>query len=171
LLKRRCRWSRCGAILVIAGLLGCGEATGVVADVSMRTDANSYVATVVASNALVTQYSFEVVVRTENRSPSPVQLHRCFSSDVRPIYDIVLVDASAGARSAYMTAWGCPASPSPLILPAGAARSDTLRFLGATQPNGPAGAPVDALEGQMRITFASSPRQLQSNTFTVSRAP
>ena len=156
---------------MIAGLLGCGEATGVVPDVSMRTDANSYVATVVASNALVTQYSFEVVVRTENRSSSPVQLHRCFSNDVRPMYDIVLVDASAGAHSAYMVAWGCPASPSPLILPAGAARSDTLRFLGATHQNGPAGAPADALEGRMRITFASSPRQLQSNTFTVSHAP
>lgn len=171
MLLRRVRWSTCGAILGIAGTSGCRDATGVVPDVSVLTDASSYVAAVVPGSTLVAQYSFEVVVRTENRSSAPVLLHRCFENSVQPMYDILLVDAPPGARSAYMVAWGCPASPSPLILLAGAARLDTLRFHGATRLDGPAGAPIDAFEGRMRITYASSPRQLQSNTFTVSRAP
>jgi hypothetical protein len=170
MLNRRVRWSTCGAILVIAWLPGCREATGVESGVSMRTDASSYVAVTVASNALVTMYSFDVVVRTENRSSSPVELHRCFSSDVRPMYGILLVDGPTDTRSAYQVAWGCPASPSPLILLAGAARLDTLQFRGVARANEPASAPIEALEGRMRITF-SSPRPLQSNSFTVSRAP
>lgn len=168
MLKRRFCWSTFGAFLLIAS--GCREATGVVPDVSMRTDASSYVAAVVPSGAPLTQYSFEVVVRTENRSSSPVELHRCFSNDVRPMYGILLVDGPTNARSAYQVAWGCPASASPLILLAGAARLDTLRFFGVARPNVPAGAPIEALEGRMRITF-TSPHQLQSNTFTVSRGP
>jgi hypothetical protein len=170
MLKRRTCWSTCVAILVIAGLSGCREATGVVSDVSMRTDSSSYVAAMVASNTSVAMYSFDVVVRTENRSSSPLELHRCFSNDVRPMYGILLVDGPTDTRSAYQVAWGCPASPSPLILLAGAARLDTLQFRGVARANEPASAPIEALEGRMRITF-SSPRPLQSNSFTVSRAP
>ena len=168
MLKRRVRWSTWGAFLLIAGLPGCREATGVVSDVSMRTDASSYVAAMVVSNATVTMYSFDVVVRTENRSSSPVELAPCFSNDVRPMYGILLVDGPADARSAYQLAWGCQTA-SPLILLAGAARLDTLQFRGVARANEPAGAPIEALEGRMRITF-SSPHQLQSNSFTVSRA-
>lgn len=168
MLVRRFFWTTCGAFLLVAGLPGCREATGVVPDVSMRTDASSYVAAVVPGGASPPQYSFEVVVRTENRSSSPVELGRCFSSDARPMYGILLVDGPTDARSAYQTAWGCPASPSPLILPAGAARLDTLQFRGVARANEPAGALIEALEGRMRITF-SSPHQLQSNSFTVSR--
>lgn len=72
--------------------------------------------------------------------------------------------------SGYDLAWACPASE-PLILAAGAERTDTLSIFGPTGRDGQTQAPLGALDGDFVLHYGTSAGTLNSAVFRVKRAP
>lgn len=155
-------------LTVALACLACdgSDPTGADAGLEITTDATNYVAQVVPGTAPRTQYSFRIIVRTTNRSPSVVGLSRCRSSSRTPIYS-VNTDADSGVRlAAYSPIWACVGGHTPLMIWPGGTRVDTLFVRGPNGFDGLTGQGSGETTGLMSINISG----FSSNRFSVSVA-
>ncbi|OLE57098.1 MAG: hypothetical protein AUI36_14990 [Cyanobacteria bacterium 13_1_40CM_2_61_4] len=131
-------------------VIGCGEDrfAPTLMPTPLLTDDTAYVA-FPSGVGQDRRYGFTVVAHYENRTTAPLYLDRCSSNSPSPIYGVQVVDGAGTA--AYDPIWACGAG-SPILVEAGATRSDTLRIAGPNMWDG-TGAPVGTLEGEFRLYY------------------
>jgi hypothetical protein len=155
-------------LTVALACLGCesSDLTGADAGLEITTDATNYVAELVPGSAPYAQYSFRVIVRTTNRSPSVVGLGRCWPSSRTPIYSVATHADSRDKLAAYNPIWACVGGHTPLMIWPGGTRVDTLFVRGPNSFDGVTGQGFGETTGLMSIHISG----VFSNRFSVSVA-
>lgn len=168
----RSTWRSLPRFVLLAALCSsCSALTDTSPSVTVRTSQRTYIAEAVGGPGLRPRYEFTLVVETENRGITSVQLNRCAADATTPMFGISLVDATGTERSAYDGAWACLGGIPPIVLAPGETRSDTFEISGPTIHDGYTGAPRGLLDGRMRLSFGSEGERFVSNVFEVVRRP
>lgn len=105
-----------------------------------------------------------VALRYENRSSSEADLDRCTPTSRSPIYAVNLIAPRDSEGSAYNPAWACVGDVSPIVVPPGASRVDTLSLTGPSAYDAAQQRYLGALTGTFQISYADA----TSNSFNIS---
>jgi hypothetical protein len=119
---------------------------------NLRTDRDAYVAVNISTPGRL-GYSVTVVATYTNASASTIYLQRCDASDAHPSYNVTLVGTSGESSAFDPLYFSCSGVP-PIVVPSGAARTDTLQLVGpvvTTSTN----MPVGVLNGLVQIVYAA----------------
>jgi hypothetical protein len=119
-------------------------------EISLTTDASSYVAELGAPLGTTREHSFTVIATFTNRSTQTVFLSRCFQSTPYPIYGIVT--SARDTMSAYDPGWGCVGGHF-FHVAAGETRIDTLPVRAPWGINGLTGEPLGVFEGEFALVY------------------
>jgi hypothetical protein len=165
---------------MLLALIACGTSpTESSRWATVTVNASEYTATRIDPESVLPSYRITVVTSIRNTGPGPLYLAQCGSAPP-PMYGVELVRPTNPEGSAFDAAWACPAG-TPIVLAAGAVRTDTLTL---HAPRGVQnGRAVGVVEGTMRIVFNATTcyteaecgtggareLQLASSPFTVRR--
>lgn len=119
---------------------------------TVAVTATDVTATRIHPESTVPQYEVAVVTSIRNTSATPLYLAGCGSS-LTPIYGVELLPPTDPEGSAFSPIWACPAG-SPIVIPAGAMRTDTITLRAPTRVQH--GRPLGVVEGAVRIVFEAA---------------
>jgi hypothetical protein len=144
---------RAHRVLVVLTLIACGTSpTESSRWATVTVNASEYTATRIHPESVIPFHRVTVVTSIRNTGPGPLYLAQCGSAPP-PVYGVELVRPNHPEGSAFDGAWGCPGG-SPIVLAAGAVRTDTLTL---HAPSGVQnGRALGVVEGTKRIVFNAS---------------
>ncbi len=125
----------------------------------LQTDADTYTAVAVGSG----QVEVRLILTYRNPADTVVKLDHCVPAERYPVYTVELVAPASSDGAAYNPGWACVGGVSPLIVDAGATRTDTITLHGPTVYDNTAQRYVGVLTGTFRIGFGGQ----ESNVFAI----
>jgi hypothetical protein len=132
-----------------------GPDSGVREAVRFTLDRTEYVAAPIRDEPPI-RYEFQVIARIENQSDHTLYLARCFPDSPLPTFGVRLVAPRNPEGSAYDPVWACVGHDSPIVIPPGATRIDTIRISGPNAFQSGSLIGFGQLDGVFEFTYGAS---------------
>ena len=149
-------------VVLFLAVAGCESSTeplrdplrdlGPVPNESFTTDATGYMAREFERPWGQPRYRFTVISRFANRGLVPLYLGRCYPNSTKPLYSVVMADASP-TESAYSGVWACVGHDHQFLVLPGSVRVDTMEVQGPNMFDGMTHRPFGVTEGAFRLYF------------------